>query len=415
MVDDARSMTIIRCGRLLDGVGGRHEDVALSVANGRIHAVRPWNEFRGTASGEIVDAGGMTVLPGLFDCHDHLASPPRNLAEKASIPPSLFVLRVADVLEKMLQAGFTTVRDMGGLDLGLKQAVDEGILAGPRVQICLAIICQTAGISDSTNAAGFYGDVLRLPGTPDAVCDGVDEVRRMTRRMIRGGADFIKIAATGGLTSRVSGIVTREFTFGEVDAVVQEARAFGRPVAAHAYGGEGLKNALRAGVHSVEHLGPLDDDDIAAMVRQGTYLVPTLTNMWVRLDMAKEPGVFSAYNIQKARDLAPLQRQVLARAYRAGVRIAAGTDSRPFRQGGNAKELSLLAEYGMSPMDVISAATSVAARCCAVPDTGRIETGCRADVLAVAGDPLQNIEMFEDASTIHLIIRDGIIFKNRLN
>jgi imidazolonepropionase-like amidohydrolase len=408
-------MTTIRCGTLLDGMGGRRKDMAVSIVNGRIHAIGPWHEVRGTTAGDIIDAGGMAVLPGLFDCHDHLASPPRSLAERVSTPPSLFVMRVADVLERMLQAGFTTVRDMGGLDLGLKQAVEEGIVSGPRVLICLAIICQTAGISDSINAAGFYGDVLRLPGTPDGVCDGVDGVRQMTRRMIRGGADFIKIAVTGGLTSRISGIVTREFTFEEVEAVVQEARAFGKPVAAHAYGGEGLKNALRAGVHSVEHLGPLDDDDVATMVRQGTYLVPTLTNMWVRLDMAKEPGVFSPYNIQKALDLAPIQRQVLVRAYRAGVRIAAGTDSRPFRQGGNAKELSLLAQYGMSPMDVISAATSVAARCCNVPDAGRIEAGCRADVLAVAGDPLENIEMFEDNTTIHLITRDGTVFKNRLH
>jgi imidazolonepropionase-like amidohydrolase len=406
---------VIHCGTLLDGLGGRHRNVAVTVSGGRIAAVGPWAEAKGGAGARVIDAGGLTVLPGLFDCHDHLATPSRSLVERASTPPSLFVLRVADVLKAMLQAGFTTVRDMGGLDLGMKQAVEEGLVAGPRVLICLAILTQTAGISDYTNAVGFYGDVLRLPGTPDALCDGTDQVRAMTRRMIRGGADFIKIAVTGGLSSRISGIMTREFSYEEVEIVVREARAFGKPVAAHAYGGEGLKNALRAGVHSVEHLGPLDEDDIATMVRQGTYLVPTLTNMWVRLDMAaKDPAFMSPYNLKKAEDLAPLQRDALTRAYRAGVRIAAGTDSRPFRQGGNAKELSLLAQYGMAPADVIRAATSVAAACCQVPDAGRIEPGCRADLIAVAGDPLKHIEIFEDAGNIELIMRDGTVFKSRL-
>ncbi|MBI4277256.1 MAG: amidohydrolase family protein [Armatimonadetes bacterium] len=406
---------IVRCGTLLDGTGGRLRDMAVTVAGGRIAAVTPWKEGRRPAGARVVDAGGLTVLPGLFDAHDHLASTPgRTLAEKAAMPPSLFVLRVAEVMREMLQAGFTTVRDMGGLDLGMKMAVEEGLLAGPRVLVSLAIITQTAGLSDYTNAVGFSTDVLRLPGTPAGVCDGVEQVRAMTRRLIRGGADFIKIATTGGISSRISGILTREFTFEEVKAVVDEARAFGKPVAVHAYGGEGLKNALRAGVHSVEHLGPLDDDDIATMVRQGTYLVPTLTNMWTRLELAKVPGVLSPYNIQKAQELAPLQREVFGRACRAGVRIAAGTDSRGLRNGGNARELSLLVQYGMTPMDAIRAATSVAAECCSMPDTGRVEAGQRADLIAVDGDPLRDIETFEETEQIRLVVRDGIVFKDRL-
>jgi imidazolonepropionase-like amidohydrolase len=360
----------------------------------------------------VIDAGALTVLPGLFDCHDHLATPPRDLSTKIATPPSLFVLRVADVMREMLQAGFTTVRDMGGLDLGMKTAVEAGVLAGPRVILSLAIITQPAGLSDSTNALGFSPDPLRLPGTPDAVCDGVDGIRSTVRRLVRGGADFIKIATTGGISSRISGILTREFTFEEVNAAVQEARAFGRPVAAHAYGGEGLKNALRAGVRTVEHLGPLDDDDIASMVRQGTYLVPTLTNMAVRLELAAVPGALSPYNIEKAAELAPLQPAVFARAYRAGVRIAAGTDSRGLRQGGNARELSLLVKHGMSPMDAIRAATSVAAGCCDIADAGRIEPATRADLIGVAGDPLADIEIFEHTDRIALVMRDGAIYKD---
>jgi imidazolonepropionase-like amidohydrolase len=405
-------LTIIRCGTLLDGLGGVLLDAAVTIAGGRITAVGAWKDARRPDGAHVIDAGALTVLPGLFDCHDHLATPPRDLSTKIATPPSLFVLRVADVMREMLQAGFTTVRDMGGLDLGMKTAVEAGVLAGPRVILSLAIITQTAGLSDSTNALGFSTDPLRLPGTPDAVCDGVDGIRSTVRRLVRGGADFIKIATTGGISSRISGILTREFTFEEVNAAVQEARAFGRPVAAHAYGGEGLKNALRAGVRTVEHLGPLDDDDIASMVRQGTYLVPTLTNMAVRLELAAVPGALSPYNIEKAAELAPLQPAVFARAYRAGVRIAAGTDSRGLRQGGNARELSLLVKHGMSPMDAIRAATSVAAGCCDIADAGRIEPATRADLIGVAGDPLADIEIFEHTDRIALVMRDGAIYKD---
>ena len=405
---------VIRCGTLLDGLGGAHRDAALTVAGGLIRDVTAWHDGRRPAGARIIDAGDLTVMPGLFDCHDHLASPGFNLAEKAATPLSLHLLRVAERMRETLQAGFTTVRDMGGLDLGFKLAVEQGLLAGPRVQISLAIITQTAGLSDGINAAGFQTDLLRLPGVPDATCDGVDGVRQMTRRLIRGGADFIKIATTGGISSRISGILTREFAFDEVKAVVDEARAFSRPVAAHAYGGEGLKNALRAGVHSVEHLGPLDDDDIATMVRQGTYLVPTLSNMAVRLEMARQSGLLSPYSVEKAQELAPRQREVFARAHRAGVRIAAGTDSRPLRQGGNARELSLLVQFGLSPMDAIRAATSVAAACCALPATGRLEAGTRADLIAVEGDPLREIEILEDTARLRLVMRDGTIFVDRI-
>ncbi len=405
---------VIRCGTLLDGLGRSDRDIAVSIAGGRIADVRPWAEAGLPPGIPVVDGGGMTVLPGLFDCHDHLAAPAGNLIERSRTPASLHVLRVAETMRGMLQMGFTTVRDAGGLDLGLKLAVEEGLLAGPRVLISLAIITQTAGLADATNAAGFNGDVLRLPGAPDGVCDGVDQTRLMTRRLIRAGADFIKIATTGGVSSRIGGVLTREFSFDEVHAAVAEARAFGRPVAAHAYGGEGLKNALRAGVHSVEHLGPLDDEDIETMVRQKTYLVPTLLNMHVRLEMAHEPGALPAYSIQKAEELAPLQQKAFARAHRGGVLIAAGTDSRGLRPGGNARELSLLVKYGMSPMEAIRAATSTAAGCCNLADAGRIAPGMRADLIAVDGDPIDEIELLEDAVRIALVVRDGVTFKNTI-
>jgi imidazolonepropionase-like amidohydrolase len=405
---------VIRCGTLIDGRGTSQQNVAVSVADGRITDVAPWSDARRPAGMRIVDAGALTILPGLFDCHDHLAASDRSMAERSATPPSLHVLRVAEAMREMLQMGFTTVRDAGGLELGLKMAVEEGLLAGPRVLISLAIITQTAGLSDHTNAVGFNTDVLRLPGVPHGVCDGPDQLRAMTRRLIRAGADFIKIATTGGLSSRIGGVLTREFTLDEVRAVVDEARASGRPVAAHAYGGEGLRNALRAGVHSVEHLGPLADEDIATMVRQGTYLVPTLLNMHVRLELTREIGALSPYSVRKAEELAPLQRDAFARAYHAGVRIAAGTDSRGLRPGGNARELSLLVQYGMSPMDAIRAATSVAAACCNLTDTGSVERGKRADLIAVEGDPLDDIAVLEDSARLALVMRDGIIFKDRL-
>jgi imidazolonepropionase-like amidohydrolase len=405
---------VIRCGSLLNGTGSHASDMAVIIADGRITSVERWSDAAFADNSRIIDAGELTVLPGLIDCHDHLASPGANLAEKSAVPPSLFVLRVAETMRSMLLSGFTTVRDMGGLDLGLKLAVDQNLLDGPRAVISLVIVTQTGGLADSVNATGFNADVLRLPGIPDGVADGPFAVRQLVRRLIRAGADFIKIATTGGISSRISGILTREFTFEEVEAAVDEARAFGKPVAAHAYGGDGLKNALRAGVHSAEHLGPMDDDDINTMVRQGTFLVPTLSNMALRQEMALEPGALSPFSVAKAAELAPVQRTVFARAYKAGVKIAAGTDSRPLRSGRNARELSLLVDFGMSPMDAIGAATSVAAACCKLPDVGRIEPGCRADLIAVSGNPLEDIEIFEHADRIRLVMRDGRVFKNAL-
>lgn len=407
--------TVIRCGTLLTGTGSRLSNVAVCVVDGRIASVEPWNERKPVPEADIIDAGGLTVLPGLIDCHDHLASPGFNIADKSARPQSLFVLQVAETMRSMLQAGFTTVRDMGGLDLGLKLAVEQGLLDGPRVLISLAIVTQTSGLSDPINATGFNSDVLRLPGIPDGVADGPIAVRQLVRRLIRAGADFIKIATTGGISSRISGILTREFTLEEVEAVVDEARAFGKTVAAHAYGGDGLTNALRAGVHSTEHLGPISDDIIATMVKQGTFLVPTLANMALRREMALEAGALSPYSIAKAAELGPIQREVFARAYKAGVKIAAGTDSRPLRSGRNARELSLLVEYGMSPMDSIRAATSVAAACCNLSDVGLIAPGYRADLIAIDGNPLENIEILEESSRISLVMRDGRVFRNALD
>ncbi|MBM3450607.1 MAG: amidohydrolase family protein [Armatimonadetes bacterium] len=279
------------------------------------------------------------------------------------------------------------------------------------MRICLNILTQTAGLSDPTNAVGTSTEWLRLPGTPDNVTDGVDNLRAMVRRYVRGGADFIKIATTGGVSSRVSGITSREFTYAEVEAVVSEARAMGRHVAAHAYAGEGLKNALRAGVRTVEHLGPLDDEDIVTIVRQGTHVVPTLLNMHVR----RQPHIaatLSAFSRDKAEELAPLQPALFRRLHRAGARIAAGTDARPFEQGGNARELALLVRYGMTPSEAIVAATSVAADCCEVPDTGRLRPGMRADFIAVDGDPLEDIEVLTHEDRVRLVCRDGIVFKD---
>src|SRR5579872_1262845 len=178
---------VIRCGTFLDGAGAALRDQAVTVAGARITDVGPWSQVRRPPGTRVVDAGGLTVMPGLFDCHDHLATPPRSLADRSGTPPSLHVLRVAETMRGMLQAGFTTVRDPGGLDLGLKMAVEEGVLPGPRALICLAIITQTAGLSDYTNAVGFHTELLRLPGTPDGVGDGVEPLRLLTRRLIRAG------------------------------------------------------------------------------------------------------------------------------------------------------------------------------------------------------------------------------------
>lgn len=383
---------------------------AVLIGGSRIEAVGPIQTVGRPAGVVVHEFGDATLMPGLIDCHDHLAYPGGDLATNAYVPASRVALETAANLRLTLERGFTTVRDCAGVDLGIKQAVDSGLIPGPRLQICLVIISQTAGLADGfIPATGLRRNVPRLPGIPDGVADGVDGVRAKAREIIRAGADFLKIATTGSLGAIRGTYAQRQFTLAEVQAVVEEGLAYGLPTAAHAYCGPGLKNALKAGVRSVEHLGPLDDEDLDFMAKQGVFLVPTLSAERYLLETAATgPGEQEPPRLRTARAFVGMQVERLQRARQLGVSICLGTDIGDWVRGENARELEYLVHAGLSPLEALQAGTAKAAACLGMQDSiGRVAPGLKADLVAVAGDVTAEVSLLRKPEKIRAVLLDG--------
>ncbi len=311
--------------RLLDGSGGPVPDgpYALLIEGELITAVAPQAQLPVPGGAQALDLQGMTLMPGLIDCHDHLANLGGGMVGRAAIPPSLAVFMAADSFKQTLLAGFTAVRDASGVDLGMKMAVEQGLIPGPRLKISINIICQFGGHNDHTEPAGVDSTYPKLQTIPDGICDGVDACRHKVREMVRAGADWIKIATTGGVGTPTGGPLIRQFSLEEVRAIVDTAHAAGKPVMSHAYGGEGVKICLDAGVDSIEHGAALDDELIEQMVRQNTWLVPTFTVLRKIVALGElNPCPVPAYMPRKARELMASQGVSLRKAL--GRRGAAG-------------------------------------------------------------------------------------------
>jgi imidazolonepropionase-like amidohydrolase len=383
---------------------------AVLVDGDRIEATGPAETVGRPADVAVYDLGAATLMPGLIECHDHLAYPGGDLATNAYTPISRAVLETAENLRLTLERGFTTVRDCAGVDLGVKQSVESGLIPGPRLQICLVIITQTGGLADGfIPATGLRRNVPRLSGIPDGVADGVEGVRTKAREIIRAGADFLKVGTTGALGAVRGGHAQRQFTLPEVQAIVQEGQAFDLPTAAHAYCGQGLKNALRAGVHSIEHLGPLDDEDLIFMAEQSVYLVPTLSAERYLLETATTRlGDDEPPRIRAARNLVALQAERLQRARELGVPICLGTDIGDWVRGENARELEYLVDAGLSSLEALRAGTATAASCLGMEDTvGRLAPGFKADLLVVSGDATVDVSLIREPKNIRAVLLNG--------
>jgi imidazolonepropionase-like amidohydrolase len=320
------------------------------------------------------------------------------------------------VFHDTLLGGCTAVRDASGVDLGMKLGVEQGLIPGPRLKISVVILSQFGGHNDHTEPAGIDSRFPKLQGIPDGICDGVDACRRKVREVVRAGADWIKIATTGGVGTPIGGPLLRQFSIEEVRAIVDTAHAAGKPVMSHAYGGEGVKICLDAGVDSIEHGAAIDDALIEQMARQGTWLVPTFTVLRKVLEIdAQRPGVLPAYMPRKARALIEQQRASFPKALAAGVKIAMGTDAGGFGHGKNAGELAHMVDAGMTPMQAIVAATRMGAACMGLADeTGQLRPGLCADLLVIDGDPLADVRVLEDRERLRLIMKDGVVVKNTL-
>ena len=376
-------------GLLFDGTGEDPRSADVVVEGARVVAVGA----AGTGDGDqVVDLTGRTLLPGMFDCHVHVMFSGLDILRDLQTPFSYRFFRAAQNLQRTLQTGITSVRDAGGADAGVKLAVEKGLVAGPRMQISIDMISQTGGHGDEHFPCGYnvplYG--LAYPGKPATIVDGADEMRRKVRELIRAGADVLKVATSGGVLSVGSDPRRAHFRPAELDALVEEATAAGRFVMAHAQAADGIKNAVRAGVRSIEHGIFLDDEAIAMMLDRGTWLVPTLiAPRWV-LESVDAGAQISDASLRKARDVVEIHADSISRAIAAGVRVAMGTDAGVGPHGDNLRELALMAKAGMSPAAVLRATTLEAARLLGVDDErGTVEEGKQADLVVIAGDPYE--------------------------
>lgn len=296
-------------------------------------------------------------------------------------------------------------------------AVERGLIPGPRLKISVVILSQFGGHNDHTEAAGINSHFPWLQSIPSGICDGVDECRKKTREVIRAGADWVKIATTGGVGTPIGGPLIRQFSPEEVRVIVDTAHAAGKPVMSYAYGGEGVKICLDAGVDSIEHGAVLDDALIEQMVKQGTWLVPTFTVLRLILAISeKNPQALPSYMAPKAQNLLEHQAESFRKSLKAGVKIALGTDGGGFGHGQNAKELHYLVEAGMTPMQALVAATSMGAACMGISDeTGILRKDMLADFLVVDGNPLEDVRILENRERLKMIVKDGQIIKDELH
>lgn len=386
---------VLRNARIIDGTGAApRSDLDVVIIGDRIAEIGA--DMPIPAGARSIDLAGRTLLPGFIDAHVHLgASPQRNhdaaVAERVRSSEADVALQAAANARRTLEAGFTTVRNVGGsfADRSLRDAIVRGDVPGPRMVVANFAVGITGGHCDGGN--GLHPDVFAERTGPEfGTADGPDEVRKAVRLQIKHGADVIKVCATGGVLSQGDGVGNPQMTDAELVAAVQEATRADRKVAAHAHGNAGIRAAVRAGVHSIEHGSVLDAPTLAMMKRAGTVLVPTLSAARAVEAMA-EAGTISAESAAKARAIAPKMRDSFALAVRSGVTIALGSDAGVFAHGTNGGEFVEMVRAGMTPMAALTAGTGTAAALLGRRDVGRIAPGMLADLVVVEADPLADI------------------------
>jgi imidazolonepropionase-like amidohydrolase len=385
---------------------------AVLIDGGRVLAAGRRDQVHVPADAERVDAEGLTLLPGLIDCHVHLRSRGngRDLAEQLQTPPSLWVLNAVPAARATLQAGFTAVRDAGGTPAGVRMAIDQGLFPGPRLKVAVTGLSQTGGHTDHHFACGV-NLTPPLPDVPSPVVDGVEPMRKRVRETIRAGADWIKLCTSGGVLSPNDMPHHPTLTVDEIRAAVEEAAAQGRKVMAHAQANAGIKNALRAGVATIEHGIWLDGDAIEMLLDGGRALVPTLVApLWVirHADQGRMP----AWAADKGRAVFEDHKASVRLAIESGVEVAFGTDTGVGPHGSNGEEFLLLRELGMSPDDCLRAATTLAAKVVGWDgQAGTLAPGAYGDVIGVPGDPLEDLELVARAENVHLVVKGGEVVK----
>jgi imidazolonepropionase-like amidohydrolase len=406
--------TYIQCGKLIDGISGKAQAEMTIVVDGKMITDIQKGYTSGTSGDKVIDLKNKTVMPGLIDCHVHLE-------EEHSKTGMLdgFTMTDADVAyhaqvyaKRTLMAGFTTVRDLGGsgVNISLSKAVRQGLVDGPRIITAGRAISASGGHMDGS--VGFRDDVFNHKmGPDDGVADGRDELIKAVRLQIKRGSAVIKIASTGGVLDLSENSSGAEFSIDEIKAVVETAKDYGLRVACHAHGAEGIKRAIIAGVTSIEHGTFMNDEDRELAKKYGTYLVPTIIAGKSVSDSAKVPGYFPPVIARKAVEVGTQIQDNFGKSYKAGVKIAFGTDAGVYPHGKNYMEFQYMVEAGMPPMEAIKAATVNAADLLGITDqTGSIVKGKFADIVAVDGDPLVDIKTMKNMA---FVMKEGKVYTNQ--
>ncbi|OLD96193.1 MAG: Xaa-Pro dipeptidase [Gemmatimonadetes bacterium 13_1_20CM_4_69_16] len=409
----APQTALVKAGRLVDArAGAVLTNQAILIEGERIKELGPAGAVAGHAppGAKVIDLSGATVLPGLIDCHTHITADPGDYYQQLFRQSPIDQAVVAHVFaRRTLEAGFTTIRNVGAdelVDVALRNAVNAGVVAGPRMLVSTMPLSATGGHGD-VNGFSPYLRFEQLSG----IANGVDEIRSKIRWEIKYGADLIKVLASAGVLSEEESVGAPQYSQEELNAVVQEAAMWGKKVAAHAHGAEAIKRAVRAGVASVEHGSLIDEEGIRLMKERGTYLVADIYNDDYILAEYTRLG-YPQKIIDKERQVGRLQRENFKKAVQAGVKIAFGTDAGVYPHGWNAKQFAHMVRWGLTPMQAIQAATVNAADLLGWADrVGAIEPGKFADLIAVMGDPLQDVTVLEH---VGFVMKGGAVVKDSL-
>lgn len=402
--------TVIHCGNLIDGKSNEVQTQMTIIVEKNIITKIEKGFTKPGSSDKLIDLSKKTVMPGLIDLHVHLEGETnkdqalqRFTANKADV-----AFRSTVFAKKTLMAGFTTVRDLGGsgVNTSLRNAVNQGVVVGPRILSAGKSIATTGGHADPTN--GYREDLMGNPGPKEGVINSPEEARQAVRQRYKDGSDLIKITATGGVLSIAKDGSGPQFTDEELKAIIETAHDYGMHTAAHAHGTEGMKRAVLAGITTIEHGTKMTEEVMDLMKQKGTYYVPTISAGKFVAEKAKEPGYYHPLVVPKALEIGPQIQNTFSKAYKRGVKIAFGTDAGVFPHGENGKEFGYMVEAGMPAMEAIKAATVVAAEVIGMSDKiGTLEAGKLADIVATDENPLRNIKTMEKVS---FVMKDGVVY-----
>ena len=403
--------TYIYCGRFIDVKKLEVQKEITIITEGNLVTDVQKGYVAAGAGDKTIDLKDATVMPGLIDMHVHLETEtnPNRYMETFTFNPADYAFQSVVFAERTLLSGFTTVRDLGGsgVNIALRNAINKGLIKGPRVYTAGKSIATTGGHADPTN--GYRRDLMGDPGPEFGVINGADEAAKAVRQRYKEGSDVIKITASGGVLSVAKSGENPQFTEAEMKAIVETAKDYGFKVAAHCHGAEAMKRAVRAGVSSIEHGTYMDDETMALMKQHGTYFVPTIIAGKSVADSAKKPGYFPPLVTPKALAIGPKIQGTFAKAYKAGVKIAFGTDAGVYAHGRNWLEFVYMNEAGMPALETIRAATLHAADLLGASDIlGCIEKGKLADIIAVNGNPATDLSSM---SKVKFVMKNGVVYK----